>query len=211
MATATSAPLEQALLAAMSESTVDFHRTAEDGEEGEGTEGEVDATGGAAAAEAEASGCVGTAAAEALVKLVLRHGGGALADAPHIVTKLLAAYLGVDARARPRLAQCLAVFFPALASAPADRRRLIAAAALPALRDARNQKGVARVAAYLAHLLNCAPAEAAVAVAADADDEAAVAASPSAGSAPAAGGEVLVGRTLNPVHLNLSKPCTFEP
>jgi hypothetical protein len=37
-----------------------------------------------------------------------------------------------------------------LASAPADRRRLIAEAALPALRHAASEKGVAKVASYLA-------------------------------------------------------------
>ena len=62
------------------------------------------------------------------------------------------------ARARPRLAQCLAVFFPALASAPPDRRRLVADAALPCLRALSAEKGVARVGAYLAHLLDHAAA-----------------------------------------------------
>jgi hypothetical protein len=57
-------------------------------EEGDDEADEVDVTGGAAAAEAEAEGCVGTAAAEALVKLVLRRGSGALASAPHVVVGL---------------------------------------------------------------------------------------------------------------------------
>ena len=119
----------------------------------------VDVTGGAAAAEAENEGCPGTAAAEALAKLVLRRGGDGFKNAKHfdataIVAKLLAQYLCVDARARPRLAQCLAVFFPALASAPTDRRRLVADAALPCLRALSVEKGVARVGTYLAHLLD---------------------------------------------------------
>ena len=63
--------------------------------------------------------------------VVLRRGGDGFKNAKHfdataIVAKLLAQYLCVDARARPRLAQCLAVFFPALASAPTDQRRLVA-------------------------------------------------------------------------------------
>ena len=119
----------------------------------------VDVTGGAAAAEAENEGCPGTAAAEALAKLVLRRGGDGFKNAKHfdataIVAKLLAQYLCVDARARPRLAQCLAVFFPALASAPTDRRRLVADAALPCLRALSVEKGIARVGTYLAHLLD---------------------------------------------------------
>ena len=114
-----------------------------------------------------------------------------MASAPHVVAKLLAAYFGVDARKRPRLAQCLAVFFPALASAPADRRRLIAEAALPALRAAAAEKGIARVASYLAHLLTCAPPEAAAAAAAANEEGAAAAAAAAAGPAPAAGGDVL--------------------
>ena len=123
----------------------------------------VDVTGGAAAAEAEREGCPGTAAAEALAKLVLRRGGDGFQNAAHfdavaVVAKLLAQYLCADARARPRLAQCLAVFFPALASAPPDRRRLVADAALPCLRALSAEKGVARVGAYLAHLLDHAAA-----------------------------------------------------
>ena len=119
----------------------------------------VDVTGGAAAAEAENEGCPGTAAAEALAKLVLRRGRDGFKNAKHfdataIVAKLLAQYLCVDARARPRLAQCLAVFFPALASAPTDRRRLVADAALPCLRALSVEKGIARVGTYLAHLLD---------------------------------------------------------
>ena len=123
----------------------------------------VDVTGGAAAAEAEREGCPGTAAAEALAKLVLRRGRDGFQNAAHfdavaVVAKLLAQYLCADARARPRLAQCLAVFFPALASAPPDRRRLVADAALPCLRALSAEKGVARVGAYLAHLLDHAAA-----------------------------------------------------
>ena len=120
----------------------------------------VDVTGGAAAAEAEREGCPGTAAAEALAKLVLRRGregfesAGRAFDAVAVVAKLLAQYLCADARARPRLSQCLAVFFPALASAPLDRRRLVADAALPCLRALSVEKGVARVGTYLAHLLD---------------------------------------------------------
>ena len=136
----------------------------------------VDVTGGAAAAEAEREGCPGTAAAEALAKLVLRRGrdgfesAGRAFDAVAVVAKLLAQYLCVDARARPRLAQCLAVFFPALASAPLDRRRLVADAALPCLRALSVEKGVARVGTYLAHLLDfAAVAKEAGGAAADAD------------------------------------------
>ena len=127
----------------------------------------VDVTGGAAVAEAELEGCPGTAAAEALAKLVLRRGKGGFvngsgighnanpsSDATVVVAKLLAQYLCVDPRARPRLAQCLAVFFPSLASAPPDRRRLVADAAIPVLRALSVEKGVARVAVYLAHLLD---------------------------------------------------------
>ena len=139
---------------------------------------------------------MGTAAAEALAKLVLRRGSGALASAPNVVAKLLAAYFGANARRRPRLAQCLAVFFPALASAPVDRRRLIADAALPALRAAAAEKGIARVASFLAHLLTCAPPEEATpattaAITADEEEDAAAAAA-MMGPAPAAGGDVLV-------------------
>lgn len=132
--------------------------------------GDVDVTGGAAlaAAEAEAEGCVGTAAAEALAKVVLRRGPAAFTDGAHVVSVLLGAYFNVDARRRPRLAQCLAVFFPALASAPlADRRRLVAEAALPAMRAAATKKGVARVASYLAHLLAATPQK----MSADASDD----------------------------------------
>ena len=123
----------------------------------------MDVTGGAAAAEAEREGCPGTAAAEALAKLVLRRGGDGFQNAAHfdavaVVAKLLAQYLCADARARPRLAQCLAVFFPALASAPPDRRRLVADAALPCLRALSAEKGVAASGAYLAHLLDHAAA-----------------------------------------------------
>eukprot|EP00982_Pelagococcus_subviridis_P013020 31209-Pelagococcus_subviridis.AAC.4 len=118
----------------------------------------VDVSGGKIAAEAEAESCVGTAAAEALAKLCLRRGAAAFASAPAVVSKLLRTYFAVDARSRPRLAQCLAVFFPALASGPEDRRRLVSDAALPTLRAAAKQKGVAKVANYLVHLLTaCAP------------------------------------------------------
>ena len=145
--------LEAALLSALDEPAVGFEALDENA-----VEEEVDVTGGAAAAEAEAEGCVGTAAAEALVKLILRRGPSAFADAPVVVAKLLAQYFGADQRVRPRLSQCLAVFFPALASAPEDRRRLVADAALLALRALSAEKGVAKVASYLAHLLQCAPA-----------------------------------------------------
>lgn len=126
----------------------------------------VDVTGGAAVADAEHEGCPGTAAAEALAKLVLRRGVGGFtngsvdknqqpsSDATVVVAKLLAQYLCVDGRARPRLAQCLAVFFPSLASAPHDRRRLVADAAIPCLRALSVEKGVARVSVYLSHLLD---------------------------------------------------------
>ena len=114
----------------------------------------VDVSGGKIAAEAEAESCVGTAAAEALAKLCLRRGAAAFASAPAVVSKLLRTYFAVDARSRPRLAQCLAVFFPALASAPTDRRRLVADAALPCLRALSVEKGIARVGTYLAHLLD---------------------------------------------------------
>jgi hypothetical protein len=134
----------------------------------------------------------------------------------YVAAKLLAAYFGADARKRPRLAQCLAVFFPALASASADRRKLIAEAALPALRAAAAEKGVARVASYLAHLLTCAPPEA---VAAGAEEGARGAEAAAAGPAPAAGGDVLAAAlgkealavSLRPTKAGLYKLSAVNP
>ena len=60
---------------------------------------------------------------------------------PRWFSKLLRTYFAVDARSRPRLAQCLAVFFPALASGPEDRRRLVSDAALPTLRARGEAEG----------------------------------------------------------------------
>jgi condensin complex subunit 3 len=167
----------------------------------------VDVSGGKIAAEAEAESCVGTAAAEALAKLCLRRGAAAFASAPAVVSKLLRTYFAVDARSRPRLAQCLAVFFPALASGPEDRRRLVSDAALPTLRAAAKQKGVAKVANYLVHLLTaCAPvvemAASIAATAAVSDDvtEDTTSTSASAKTAPGpaatARGEVLIASLL---------------
>lgn len=112
---------------------------------------DVDATKAAAAVEAEES--VGTVAAESLCKIILRRGEGAFEAAASVVARLLGSYFAADAQRRPRLAQCLAVFFPALASAPEDRRRLLADCALPALRAAAKVKGLSRVAALLVQLL----------------------------------------------------------
>jgi condensin complex subunit 3 len=112
---------------------------------------DVAATKAAAAVEAEES--VGTVAAESLCKIILRRGEGAFDAAAGIVARLLGSYFAADAQKRPRLAQCLAVFFPALASAPEDRRRLLADCALPALRSAAKVKGLSRVAALLVQLL----------------------------------------------------------
>ena len=112
---------------------------------------DVDATKAAAAIEAEES--VGTVAAESLCKIVLRRGEGAFEAAAAVISRLLGSYFAADAQRRPRLAQCLAVFFPALASGPEDRRRLLADCALPALRAAAKIKGLSRVAALLVQLL----------------------------------------------------------
>ena len=112
---------------------------------------DVDATKAAAAVEAEES--VGTVAAESLCKIILRRGEGAFEAAAAVVSRLLGSYFAADAQRRPRLAQCLAVFFPALASGPEDRRRLLADCALPALRAAAKIKGLSRVAALLVQLL----------------------------------------------------------
>lgn len=117
---------------------------------------DVAATKAAAAVEAEES--VGTVAAEALCKIILRRGEGAFDAAAAVVARLLGSYFAADAQRRPRLAQCLAVFFPALASAPEDRRRILADCALPALRAAAKIKGLSRVAALLVQLLTASEA-----------------------------------------------------
>lgn len=160
-------PITDALCFVMDESVTDDFAALDENAQFNIDANGVDVTGGAAVAEAELEGCPGTAAAEALAKLVLRRGKGGFvngsgighnanpsSDATVVVAKLLAQYLCVDPRARPRLAQCLAVFFPSLASAPPDRRRLVADAAIPVLRALSVEKGVARVAVYLAHLLD---------------------------------------------------------
>ena len=117
---------------------------------------EVDVTGGAALAEAEAEGCPGTAVAEALVKLILRRGAAAFApnNAHIVVAKLVTQFFAADVRVRPRLTQCLSVFFPALAAAPVDRRRLVCLAALPTLRAHNDRKGIAKIASYFSSLMN---------------------------------------------------------
>jgi len=112
---------------------------------------DVDATKAAAAVEAEES--VATVAAESLCKIILRRGEGAFEAAASVVSRLLGSYFAADAQRRPRLAQCLAVFFPALASGPEDRRRVLADCALPALRAAAKVKGLSKVAALLVQLL----------------------------------------------------------
>ena len=152
---ALAAPLETALLDAVDEEYGDA-AVAEKGTEEEEAVDEADMlTGGAAAAEAERDASVATAAGEALAKLILRRGARAVADPAAVVARLVRCYFNVDARRRPRMAQCLAVFFPAIASAPADRRALVAESSLFALRTSAKDKGVAKVASYLAHLLGC--------------------------------------------------------
>jgi hypothetical protein len=46
------------------------------------------------------------------------------------------------------------VFFPALAAAPVDRRRLVCLAALPTLRAHNDRKGIAKIASYFSSLMN---------------------------------------------------------
>ena len=148
-------PSRTALLDAVDEEYGDA-AVAEKGTEEEEAVDEADMlTGGAAAAEAERDASVATAAGEALAKLILHRGARAVADPAAVVARLVRCYFNVDARRRPRMAQCLAVFFPAIASAPADRRALVAESSLFALRTSAKDKGVAKVASYLAHLLGC--------------------------------------------------------
>ena len=46
------------------------------------------------------------------------------------------------------------MFFPALAAAPVDRRRLVCLAALPTLRAHNDRKGIAKIASYFSSLMN---------------------------------------------------------
>ena len=148
---ALAAPLETALLEAVDE---EYGDDVEKNSQDEVDESDM-LTGGAAAADAERDASVATAAGEALAKLILRRGVRAVADPAAVVARLVRCYFNVDARRRPRMAQCLAVFFPAIASAPADRRALVAKSSLLSLRNGAKDKGVAKVASYLAHLLAC--------------------------------------------------------
>jgi condensin complex subunit 3 len=146
-----SLPLEQAFMKCLDEEGKPFHFKADAYDLEDVDVEDVAATKAAAAVEAEES--VGTVAAESLCKIILRRGEGAFEAAAGVVARLLGSYFAADAQRRPRLAQCLAVFFPALASAPEDRRRLLADCALPALRAAAKVKGLSRVATLLVQLL----------------------------------------------------------
>lgn len=146
-----SLPLEMAFMKCLDEEGTPFAFKADAYELDDINVEDVNATKAAAAVEAEES--VGTVAAESLCKVILRRGEGAFEAAAAVVARLLGSYFAADAQRRPRLAQCLAVFFPALASAPEDRRRLLADCALPALRAAAKFKGLSRVAALLVQLL----------------------------------------------------------
>ena len=127
-----SLPLEQAFMKCLDEEGKPFHFKADAYDIEDVDVEDVAATKAAAGVEAEES--VGTVAAESLCKIILRRGEGAFEAAAGVVARLLGSYFAADAQRRPRLAQCLAVFFPALASAPENRRRLLADCALPALR-----------------------------------------------------------------------------
>ncbi len=146
-----SLPLEQAFMKCLDEEGKPFHFKADAYDIEDVDVEDVAATKAAAGVEAEES--VGAVAAESLCKIILRRGEGAFEAAAGVVARLLGSYFAADAQRRPRLAQCLAVFFPALASAPENRRRLLADCALPALRAAAKVKGLSRVAALLVQLL----------------------------------------------------------
>ena len=112
----------------------------------------IDAMNEAAFTESENS--AQTIACETLAKLALRRGYYAFEQPSLVISTLLGAIFACDAQETPRLAQCLAVFFPAIASAPdAKVRACLIDAVLPSLRMASQKKGVAKVAAFLTSLL----------------------------------------------------------
>jgi condensin complex subunit 3 len=106
------------------------------------------------AAFTESENSAQTIACETLAKLALRRGYYAFEQPSLVISTLLGAIFACDAQETPRLAQCLAVFFPAIASAPdAKVRACLIDAVLPSLRMASQKKGVAKVAAFLTSLL----------------------------------------------------------
>ncbi|CAL6413979.1 unnamed protein product [Bathycoccus prasinos] len=112
----------------------------------------IDAMNEAAFTESENS--AQTIACETLAKLALRRGYYAFEQPSLVISTLLGAIFACNAQETPRLAQCLAVFFPAIASAPdAKVRACLIDAVLPSLRMASQKKGVAKVAAFLTSLL----------------------------------------------------------
>jgi condensin complex subunit 3 len=112
----------------------------------------IDAMNEAAFTESENS--AQTIACETLAKLALRRGYYAFEQPSLVISTLLGAIFACNAQETPRLAQCLAVFFPAIASAPdAKVRACLIDAVLPSLRMASQKKGIAKVAAFLTSLL----------------------------------------------------------
>ena len=95
-----------------------------------------------------------TVAAEGLAKLLLLScASGTGAASPGLdatLAELVVLHQSVDEHAHPRLAQCLTVFLPMFASASAQHKQLVTAAALPALRMGAKRLGPKRLPALCA-------------------------------------------------------------
>jgi hypothetical protein len=97
-----------------------------------------------------------TVAAEGLAKLLLlscaSSAGAASPGLDATLAELVVLHQSADEHAHPRLAQCLTVFLPMFASASAQHKQLVTAAALPALRLGAKRLGPKRLPALGAAL-----------------------------------------------------------